>query len=70
MNREPTDRDEPVPPELQRAAAALGATSAGRAPSKPTDIVVDEAASVEESGRSATDAGPGPNSPKPPVEGD
>ncbi len=70
MNQESTDRDEPVPPDLQRAAAALGATSAGRAPSKPTDIVVNEAKSVEESVRAATDAGPAPNPPEPPVEGD
>jgi hypothetical protein len=70
MNRESPDRDEPVPPELQRAAAALGATSAGRAPSKPADIVIDEATSVEESVRAATDGGPAPNPPKSPVEGD
>jgi hypothetical protein len=70
MSQESTDRDEPVPPGLQRAAAALGATSAGRAPSKPADIVVDEAKSVEESVRAATGAGPAPNPPDPPVEGD
>jgi hypothetical protein len=65
MNRESTDRDEPVPPELQRAAAALGATSAGRAPSKPAGTVVDEAASAGESVRTATDAGPAPSPPEP-----
>lgn len=70
MNREPADRDEPVPLELQRAAAALGATSAGRAPSKPADIVVDEAKSVEEPIRAATDGGPAPSPPKPRVDGD
>lgn len=64
MNLEPTNRDEPVPAELQRAAAALGATSAGPAPSKPTDIIVDEATSMEEPVRTATDAGPAPTPPK------
>jgi len=64
MNEESTGRDEPVPPELQRAAAALGATSAGRAPSKPANMDVDETTSVEESIRAATDGGPAPSPPE------
>lgn len=64
MSREPTDRDEPVPPELQRAAARLGATSAGRAPSKPANSAAEKPGNVAEPIRTSTDAGPAPDSPE------
>jgi len=68
MDQEPADRAEHVPPELQRAAAALGATSAGRAPRKPAQFAVDEVAAIQESVRMATDGGPAPSPPEAPVE--
>jgi hypothetical protein len=69
MISEPAERDEPVPPELLRAATTLGATSAGRAPRKPAGMVADVTTSTEEAVGAATDAGPAPNPAEPPVEG-